>query len=606
MSSRRITLALGALLALAAPLPAGPAGANGSAAPVVSAADRDAMLASGFADTRLLGALDRDGEVRVLISFATPGSGGRMEGAHRRDHRARSRIDAGGREILARFAPGEFRLGHRFRSLGALAGTVDAAGLGRLFRNPDVLRVGLDRGGSGQLLEAAPLAELTPLAGLGLSGAGVTVAVLDSGLDTDHPDLADDLVNERCWCGGGCCPGGDDTQLGAGSAEDSHGHGTNVAGIITSGGGVAPAGGAPDASIVAIKVLDENNEFCCVSDVLAGLQYVLDDRPDVDVVNMSLGTFDLYEGECDTADIFTVALATLADLLVQDGRVLVASSMNDASGTEMGAPACLSDVIAVGAVYDSDQGTQLHPACGDLTTAADQVTCWSNSNDTTDLVAPGASTTSTGLGGGTSSFRGTSQASPLAAACAALLLEADPALSPAEVRAALTSSATWVTDAKNSLDFPRLDCREALASLVSGLADCDDQVDNDGDGLADHPDDPGCASVLDPSESSAALRCDDGADNDGDGAVDMADPGCKSPQSFREDPQCDDGVDNDGDGGIDWDGAPPDPQCVNRPWLNRERSSGGKSCGAGAELALLLAALLAFRTSPCARPAPPR
>jgi hypothetical protein len=75
-------------------------------------------------------------------------------------------------------------------------------------------------------------------------------------------------------------------------------------------------------------------------------------------------------------------------------------------------------------------------------------------------------------------------------------------------------------------------------------ASCGDGIDNDGDGLADFPNDPGCADALDASERSPALVCDDGLDNDGDGLVDFpADPGCSSPLDTTETP-----ADLDGDG----------------------------------------------------------
>jgi len=84
-------------------------------------------------------------------------------------------------------------------------------------------------------------------------------------------------------------------------------------------------------------------------------------------------------------------------------------------------------------------------------------------------------------------------------------------------------------------------------------------------------------------------QCDDGLDNDGDGWVDvLTDPGCFDEAMTFEDPQCDDGIDNDGDGLVDWDGfgsGGPDPQCVDRPWRNRERSS---YCGLGFEILALL------------------
>ena len=73
--------------------------------------------------------------------------------------------------------------------------------------------------------------------------------------------------------------------------------------------------------------------------------------------------------------------------------------------------------------------------------------------------------TSTGMGGGASTYAGTSQAAPLAAACAALLIEDDPSRTPESIENALKSSSVLVTDASNGLSFPRLDCEEALVDL---------------------------------------------------------------------------------------------------------------------------------------------
>jgi len=125
--------------------------------------------------------------------------------------------------------------------------------------------------------------------------------------------------------------------------------------------------------------------------------------------------------------------------------------------------------------------------------------------------------------------------------------------------------------------------------------ECSNGVDDDGDGLADFPNDPGCSSATDFLEVSAALPCDDGVDNDGDGFVDFPrDPACQTGLSPKENPRCDDGIDNDGDGKADWDGAglgSPDLQCT-VAWRDFEQAS---SCGIGAELLLLLPALRALR-----------
>jgi hypothetical protein len=131
---------------------------------------------------------------------------------------------------------------------------------------------------------------------------------------------------------------------------------------------------------------------------------------------------------------------------------------------------------------------------------------------------------------------------------------------------------------------------------VSGETDCGDGIDNDGDGLIDHPDDPGCEATSDTSERSPLLVCDDGVDNDADTLIDYPnDPGCFHPAANVEDPACQDGLDNDGDGEMDFDGglsalgyaaADPEPGCC-YPWQMDEAA-----CGLGAELALLLPPLM--------------
>jgi subtilisin family serine protease len=447
-----------ALALLALPAPALGAG--------WSAAERQVVLASGIASHQLLDALETQEKVRAVIVFSVASGGGALGGAAFLTAPVRTEIETVGHRIVHSFAPDEFDLRWRYQSINALAGSISASGLLRLLDDTSVLGVDIDPGGSAQLAQAAPLVNLDALHALGYTGEGVTVAVLDSGLDTDHADLADDLVAQQCFCSSpdgptGCCPNGSETQSGAGAAEDGNGHGTNVTGIITSRGTVAPLGGAPDAGIVAIRVLDNAGNFCCSSDITAGLDWIINNRPDVDLVNMSLGTNALFSGNCDNATTWIVPWATAINTLRSNGVLSFASSGNSGSGTSMSAPACIANTISVGAVWDSNVGSQTRLGCTDTTTQADQVTCFSNSNSTTDLFAPGAPTTSTGRFGGTSTYYGTSQASPLAAACAALLLDEDPSLAPGDLETALETSSTWVTDTTNGLSFPRLDYEEA-------------------------------------------------------------------------------------------------------------------------------------------------
>ena len=97
--------------------------------------------------------------------------------------------------------------------------------------------------------------------------------------------------------------------------------------------------------------------------------------------------------------------------------------------------------------------------------------------------------------------------------------------------------------------------------------DCSDLLDNDGDGKADYPSDPGCADANDSTESpdpGSNPACSDGLDNDGDGRTDYpSDPGCSGVRDVSESPdpapaECSDGLDNDGDGRTDY---PSDPGC---------------------------------------------
>jgi len=121
--------------------------------------------------------------------------------------------------------------------------------------------------------------------------------------------------------------------------------------------------------------------------------------------------------------------------------------------------------------------------------------------------------------------------------------------------------------------------------------ECSDEAENDGDGLADFPADPGCTSAEDLSE---AADCNDGLDNDGDELADYGvDPGCRNRREWaREDPACDNALDDDGDSLVDGD----DPQCAGSPaWWTDEAVAYRSGCGLGFELVLVIPPLAALR-----------
>lgn len=369
--------------------------------------------------------------------------------------------------VLDRLQPSDFILTHRWESLNAFAGEVTLSGLRTLMADPEVLMVDEDPIAYMDLAETAALIRVDQVRGAGTTGKGVVVAVLDTGVDTHHPDIRDGLAAEQCFCmsasGAGCCPNGTTEQSGAGAAEDDNGHGTNVTGIITSDGRVAPPGIAPDATVVVVKVLDKTGAGTS-SGILSALDFVINKHPEVKVVNLSLGLGNLFPGACDSAASFTTAFASAVNTLRGRGAVFFASSGNNGSSSQIAVPACIGNAIAVGAVYKGDVGT-ITFGCTDATTAADRVACFSNSDSQVDVLAPGAPVTSAGIGGGVSTFVGTSQACPVAAGVAALILSAHPGLSPDALEAAMKNTGVTITDPKNGLSFRRIDAKAAVDSV---------------------------------------------------------------------------------------------------------------------------------------------
>lgn len=160
------------------------------------------------------------------------------------------------------------------------------------------------------------------------------------------------------------------------------------------------------------------------------------------------------------------------DLLVAEDILVVASAGNAGHDDKVAAPACLSNVISVGATWKQDYAEAVTVgACTDSAPKQDQRACFSNVSADLELMAPGAMIDTAGLPETTPtvlSQAGTSFSSPIVAGCVAQLRGALPGFSAEDVRAALLQTDVMVDVAvagQDPFEFPRLNCRMAFDHL---------------------------------------------------------------------------------------------------------------------------------------------
>ena len=216
--------------------------------------------------TDVFAALEQSPRVRVVVALRPPAPSSLSLEARK------PTIGSLRQMVLRSVSPENLQLRSAWDSLSGFACEVTLGGLNELSTLDDVLRIDLDVAGGGHLAESRPLIGADLVWQSGLIGAGTTIAVIDTGIDTDHADVQNALVAEHCFCdrgnGSGCCPNGQLEQDGPGSAEDDNGHGTNVAGIALSDGNVGVVGLAPGAALVGVKVMDSNARFTSSSQVI--------------------------------------------------------------------------------------------------------------------------------------------------------------------------------------------------------------------------------------------------------------------------------------------------------------------------------------------------
>ncbi len=273
--------------------------------------------------------------------------------------------------------------------------------------------------GKAKLLDADSNAQIgVPAArAAGYDGKGVTVAVLDSGIDATHPDVKSVLGETKDFTGS---PDG---------VKDNHGHGTHVASTIVGTGtqNAAYGGVAPGATLMVGKVC--GSEFCDDAAIIDGMEWAAGKAR---IVNLSLGSSDGADG----SDPIAQALNKLTE---STGTLFVAAAGNSYSSYTVGSPAAADAALAVASVDRSD-------AVSDFSSKGPRV---GDHSVKPDIAAPGegivaARAAGTSMGNPAGEFytaaSGTSMASPHVAGVAALLAQARPGWKADKLKAALMSS----------------------------------------------------------------------------------------------------------------------------------------------------------------------
>jgi subtilisin family serine protease len=265
----------------------------------------------------------------------------------------------------------------------------------------------------------------------GLTGEGVTVAVLDTGWDHDHPDLQDRVIGE--W----------NFFRNSADANDDNGHGTHVAGTVAGSGAASGgryAGVAPDADLLVGKVLDAGGSGF-TSDVLAGMEWAV--AQGADIVNMSLGSRNPSSG----GDVLSEAANNLS---AQSDTLFVVAAGNSGPGaTTIGALAAADSTLTLGAVDST----------GAIASFSSRGPRLGNGAVKPDITAPGVNVTSARAKGtpigdidpdgpigpiddNYTVLSGTSMATPSAAGAVALIAQQHPDWDGERLKAAMTATAS--------------------------------------------------------------------------------------------------------------------------------------------------------------------
>jgi subtilisin family serine protease len=386
----------------------------------------------------------------------------------------RAKVKAAQDRVLHDLAVHGLRSARRYEHLPFVAAEADEAALRVAAAHPDVLAVHEDRLHRPTLAQSGPLVGAPEAWGMGYGGAGQHIAILDSGVDRNHPFLAGKVIYEACFSttyapyeASTACPNGQGMQIGSGAAAPCTSsecqHGTHVAGIAAGNGPNASppqsfSGIAKDAGLIAIQVFSVfySTSICgssgtpCISaftsDVMSALDHLYAIRQNYSLAsaNMSFGEGQ-YTTHCD-GDPLKPAI----DLLRSAGVATVVASGNDGYVSALSSPACISSAVSVGATTKTPEG----------------LASFTNSAWMLNLLAPGFSILSSVPGASYDSFSGTSMAAPHVAGAFAVLKQKKLTATVDELLTALSSTGVPISDPRNGLFKPRIRLPAALDAVI--------------------------------------------------------------------------------------------------------------------------------------------